>query len=152
MSRVPVERWTHVAFVMTVDALTLYMNGIMVGTIPTQDHKFQPNEEKLYIGGMPTYDKTCKLAFYLRQLKVYRSTRTGIPAWSIEADAFGSLGQLESSFIKLSCVQCNLSEAKAKVITGYHICTDLELFSGGFQVIRILGWNEKNEHIVQDSY
>lgn len=57
-----------------------------------------------------------------------------------KADAFGSLGQLESSFIKLSCVQCNLSEAKAKVITGYHICTDLELFSGGFQVIRILGW------------
>lgn len=50
----------------------------------------------------------------------------------IEAEAAPALGGIEPSHILLGCVNCLLEKASKSCIEGYHICTNIELHTGGY--------------------
>jgi len=65
----------------------------------------------------------------------------------IQAEASPVLGSIEPSFIELGCINCSLKEAAVACVEGYHICTSVELHTGGYQVARNMGWLSWNTHI-----
>jgi hypothetical protein len=70
IGRVPLQRWTHIAFTMSPEKISIFINGIRDGLQMVQNRPFQSNTEDLYIGGSPSYSKTCKLQFFLKNYKV----------------------------------------------------------------------------------
>lgn len=148
IGRIPLERWTHVAFTMSSNKLSIFINGIRDSLQLIESRPFQVNNQPLYIGGSPSYQKACKLAYYLKDLKVYNIE---LPAFSIEAEAAGSLGIMEANSMMIGCINCGYKKAAQKCISGYHLCTNIEIYSGAYQIIRVMGWDLKSAHIVSDN-
>jgi hypothetical protein len=65
----------------------------------------------------------------------------------IQAEASPALGGLDPTFINLGGINLDVNEASNSCQDGYHICTSIELHTGGYQVARSLGWLDWNTHI-----
>ncbi len=51
-----------------------------------------------------------------------------------------ALGWIEPSYIHLGCISCTRKEAKdEKCISGYHLCTSLEVYTGAYYLARLQG-------------
>lgn len=46
--------------------------------------------------------------------------RVELPAFSIQAEAEGALGTVESTWIMIGCIQCGYETAIKSCIVGYH--------------------------------
>jgi hypothetical protein len=101
------------------------------------DDKFKFNTENLYIGGHSNYSGACQISYYLDSLKIYNRV---MPQYEIQAEAGLVLGSVEPNFIQLGCFDCLFKEAQSSCITNYHLCNNVEMYSGVYQAVRIMGW------------
>jgi Concanavalin A-like lectin/glucanases superfamily len=135
-AHIPYERWTHITVIRTTQRITLYVNGIF----DQQNNTYgwtDPNSSPLYIGGSPSKGTECPMPFLIDELRYY--TRE-VTTSEIFSESTGSLGQMESRFMTLGCVKCTLDTASASCSDGYHLCTTIELHSGGYDIVRAMGW------------
>jgi hypothetical protein len=131
------QRWTHVSFAFDKNKMELYLNGILDSVEPLDGRQMERNTGKLYIGGHPAYSASCKLVFYMDNLKVFNKLGT---SFAVEAESYGALGPIAPNQIMLGCVDCDFIDAKLSCIKNYHLCTNVEMVSGVKQAVRILGW------------
>lgn len=146
-ARLPKNRWAHVAVVRTEKRIKLYVNGILDAVNATQGWT-QLNENGLYIGGVPWLSDECKFPFLMDEVRYYSSAHNED---FIEAEAAGGLGELEASFIKLGCINCNYTKAESSCKDKYSMCASVELNSGGYQVARANGWTDWNSRLWSSS-
>lgn len=139
-ARMQFERWNSMGIVRSQSTIYLYVNGIFDNKTSTTDWT-AINESPLLIGN--TRDN-CEVTWLVDELRFYDYE---LPKKEIEALAMGTLGQIEPRFIKLGCVDCSLLDAADICEEGYHLCTALELHSGGYAVAKANGWTELNSRV-----
>lgn len=136
-AHVPFHRWTHVAIVRSTLSIKLYVNGILDRTNTTQGWT-ETNDDNLFLGNTPSKIDQCPVPWLLDELRYYDREITDE---EIMSDAAGAFGQIEPRFIALGCTECTLDVAFTSCDTGYHLCTTIELHSGGYSVVRAMGWH-----------
>jgi hypothetical protein len=135
-ARVPVQRWVHVALVRETRATLLYVNGMLDANGDTEGDT-ATNVGPLYVGSTPWQVDACHIPAYIDNLKFYSRP---LVAAEVEAEAFGALGGIEASFARLGCQACTLEKAGESCPASYHLCTAMELHTGGYQVARLMGY------------
>lgn len=135
-ARLPFQRWTHIAVVRSSQKLELYVNGVFDRSNSTEGWT-EPNTSPLYLGGTPWKISECPVPFLMDELRYYDRE---LLIEEIFSESTGALGQIESRFIQLGCVECSLEDANSACNTGYHLCTTIELHSGAYDVVRANGW------------
>mmetsp|Transcript_18469 Transcript_18469/g.47359 ORF Transcript_18469/g.47359 Transcript_18469/m.47359 type:complete len:374 (+) Transcript_18469:90-1211(+) len=139
------HQWTHIA-VARVDgerSLKLYVNGILDSHAVTKGSTVV-NKLPLYIGNDPWAQGICTAAMLMDELRFYNRPLTSD---EIAAEAAPALGGVDPHFLRLGCMDCSLEQAATACSEGYHMCTSMELHSGGYQVARAMGWLSKKSHV-----
>lgn len=144
-ARLAPGRWAHVALVHhgARQSLLLYVNGMLDSTLRTRGSIVQ-NDFPLYVGGDPFTADVCKHGVYLDELRVL--SRAAAPH-ELQAEAAPALAGVDPSFVRLGCLRCSLQEAMRVCPRGSHICSSLELHTGGYEAARALGWLAKGTHV-----
>ena len=142
-ARIPYNRWTHVAVLRSTQKIKLYVNGILDNYNSTQGWT-ETNESPLYVGNTPSKVESCPVPFLIDELKFYNDEIAESVVWS---EAMNAFGQYEPRFVNLGCVQCSLDEAEEACNSGYHLCTTIELHSGGYSIIKAMGWDRVSEKV-----
>ena len=137
------QRWLHISVVKANNNLKLYVNGILDSQILLKGD-IEINQGDLYIGNTPGMSKNCLFPFYIDELRYYDSPVT---EFNIQAESSPALGGIEPGFLQFGCKECSLSDASTSCVDGYHLCTSIELHTGGYQVARAMGWLDWNTHI-----
>jgi len=138
------NRWMHFAMVhhSSHKSLLLYVNGILDRVIQTQG-TLSSNDYPLYVGGDP-FTPDCAFTTYIDELRVYSHA---VPPHLLQAEAAPALGGTDPSYVRLGCTQCSLAEASRSCPPNRHVCTTIELHTGGYQVARSLGWLAAGTHV-----
>ena len=142
-ARIPYQRWTHLAIVRGERRIRLYVNGI-IDSLNTTEGFTSTNTGSLYIGNTPGNTETCQVAHLQDEVRLYSRELT---EEEIEAEASGALGEIEPRYVRLGCINCVLEDAMNACPAGYHLCTSIELHSGGYQVARANGWVNWNSRV-----
>jgi hypothetical protein len=139
------NRWVHIALVLhsSRSTLMLYVNGILDNAMTTQGTTVT-NEYPLYIGGDPFTVNECAFTVYVDELRLFAHA---VPPHLLQAEAAPALGGVDPSYVRLACLKCTLEEAAQRCPRNRHICTAMELHTGGYQVARSLGWLEPGAHV-----
>merc|ERR1719502_1645353 len=141
-SFVPLHRWTHLAAVAEGHSLRLYINGLLdsenvtVGSIVHNNGPF-------FLGGDP-WRPAGGFSGFIDEFKFYGRALT---TDEIGASAAPALGGVEPSFVELGCMGCAIDTAGATCRMGYHLCNSRDLYSGGYQVARAMGWATSNSNV-----
>jgi hypothetical protein len=132
------NRWVHIAVVRhsARSTLLLYVNGILDTALQTKGAMVQ-NHYPLYVGGDPFTLEQCGFTVYIDELRVYSHS---VPPHQLQAEAAPALGGTDPNYVRLGCPKCSLAEAAKSCPANRHICTSLELHTGGYQVARAVGW------------
>jgi hypothetical protein len=136
-AKLPMQRWMHVAMVRTPEAVSLYVNGIMDSSKPTAGNVGGTTEDPLYIGAVPWLRDACSMQTNVDEVRYYSRALT---TNEIQAEAAPALGGIPPAFLHLGCASCTVGEAAAACREDYHLCTQMELHAGGYQVARIMGY------------
>lgn len=144
-ARLMSNRWLHIAIVhhSSRRSLLLYVNGILDTALHTQG-EIVTNEYPLYVGGDPFTGDQCDFTVYIDELRVFSHA---VPPHQLEAEAAPALGGVDPSYVRLGCLSCSLQEAAARCPKNRHVCTSVELHTGGYQVARSLGWLSAGTHV-----
>jgi hypothetical protein len=142
-ARVSSQKWYHFALRKEKGEVKLYVNGILDAKMSLKASA-QQNNGSLFIGGSPWLKDQCSYPFLIDELRYYN---IALNEDYIQAEASPVLGSIEPSFIQLGCINCNLKQAAVSCLEGYHVCTSVELHTGGYQVARNMGWLNWNTHI-----
>lgn len=139
------NRWVHMAMVHHSKGgrLLLYVNGILDTSLKTKG-TLVANDYPLYVGGDPFTMKQCGFTVYLDELRVYSHA---VPPHQLAAEAAPALGGTDPTYVRLGCLKCSLEEAAKSCPANRHVCTSIELHTGGFQVARSLGWLAAGTHV-----
>lgn len=139
------NRWVHIALVHHSEhaSLLLYVNGILDSAMKTQG-TVVTNDYPLYVGGDPSSLAQCGFTVYMDELRIYNHA---VPPHQIQAEAAPALGATDPSYVRLGCLQCSLEEAAKSCPSRRHVCTSIELHTGGLQVARSLGWLTAGSHV-----
>ena len=137
------QRWLHITVTKSLNKIKLYVNGILDSQILLKND-MEINQSNLYIGNVPWLKEQCNFPFLIDELRYYDSF---LPEYFIQAEASPALGGIEPSLIMFGCKTCTLREASNSCVDGYHVCTSIELHTGGYQVARAMGWLDWNTHI-----
>lgn len=116
--------------------IKLYVNGMLDSADATTDTSVS-NEGNLYIGGKEAYEGTCGITWLVDNFQFFSRE---LEETEVQAEAYPSLGGVEPSYLNLGCIDCSLQEASEVCDDGYHICTKMELYGGGYMIARLLGW------------
>merc|ERR1719265_1734651 len=139
------NRWAHIAIVhhSTQRTLLLYVNGIMDKRMKLQG-TLVLNNFPLYLGGDPFAVDHCDVTLYADELRAYN--RAVFPH-ELGAEAAPALGGVDPSYVHLGCTGCTLEQAAQSCPASRHVCTAVELHTGGYQVARSLGWLSAGTHV-----
>jgi len=139
------NRWMHVAMVhhSKQQSLLLYVNGILDAVVRTQG-ELVPNDYPLYVGGDAFTKEKCGFTVYIDELRIFNHA---VPPHQLQAEAAPALGGTDPSFVRLGCMDCSLEEAAKGCPASRHICTSIELHTGGYQVARSVGWLAAGTHV-----
>ncbi len=96
-----------------------------------------PNNMPYFIGNTPWHKEDCNVASMIDDIRIYDKV---IDIDFIQAESQLALSGVEPSFITFGCADCDVHTASASCQSNYHLCTSIELYTGGYQVARILGW------------
>ncbi|CAD8112238.1 unnamed protein product [Paramecium primaurelia] len=140
VSRPLANQWIYVSLVSTSSKLKLYINGVL-DNIKIFQAAPKPNDYALYVGNTPWFKDYCSMMFLLDKFQYYTEE---IKAYFIQAQA---QFQLESASIHFGCISCNIEEASGACISGYHLCTKIEFYSGVYNVARQLGWMDYGDFV-----
>jgi len=142
------NRWLHIAMVhhtrtASDSSLLLYVNGILDSMLKTQGTPVM-NDYPLYVGGDPFTQDQCGFTVYVDELRIYSHA---VAPHQLQAEAAPALGGTDPSYVHLGCAQCSLEDAARRCPGNRHICTAMELHTGGYQVARSLGWLSSGTHV-----
>jgi len=142
-ARLRPNRWMHLAILKHGPRVLLYVNGILDAVMPLHG---QPliNHHALYVGGDPFSAEQCTHAVYIDELRVYSRA---LAPHELEAQAVFALGGTSPSFVHLGCANCGAVQARNSCPHSRHVCSDVELYAGGYQVARTQGWLVKGVHV-----
>ena len=151
IGKVRTNAWVHVALLrarrdaggQSVSDLTLWLNGVQDVSAST---KFGPsigNTDALVVGS-PENEKNagaCRIAMYVDELKTYaEGLEIDVFPEFVRAEASPALSGVDPGFARCGCTQCTSTEASADACSeGYHLCTEMELNVGGYQIGRANG-------------
>ena len=130
------KAWVHVALVRKGAMTKLYLNGVLDKEKTTRGAT-QSNKGNLFIGGTPDRIEKCHLAMYVDEMRFYNTVLT---TDEIQAEAGPALAGVEPAMVRAGCVGCSLDLAGKSCPKDYHLCTAMELHTGGYQVGRINGY------------
>eukprot|EP00747_Dinoflagellata_sp_TGD_P184776 gnl/TRDRNA2_/TRDRNA2_40729_c0_seq1.p1 gnl/TRDRNA2_/TRDRNA2_40729_c0~~gnl/TRDRNA2_/TRDRNA2_40729_c0_seq1.p1 ORF type:complete len:390 (+),score=74.86 gnl/TRDRNA2_/TRDRNA2_40729_c0_seq1:106-1275(+) len=131
---IPLRRWTHVAVGCTGSVLRLYVNGIKDGETILEAGPYVPMGGDLHVGRDPWRAGT---KAFLDDFRWYNRELT---ASEVRALTFPSLTGIGADFVHLGCASCTFTDAVKACGETSHMCSLQELFSGGFQTARVMGW------------
>lgn len=139
------HRWVHMALVhhSKKQSMLLYVNGILDSVMKTKGKMVQ-NEYPLYVGGDPFTLQQCSFTIYMDELRVYSHA---VPPHQLQAEAAPALGGTDPGYVHLGCMGCSLADAAKSCPKDRHVCTSIELHTGGYQVARSLGWLTKGQQV-----
>jgi hypothetical protein len=139
------NRWMHIAMVRhsSRSSLLLYVNGILDNAMTTQG-TLVPNDYPLYVGGDPFTMNQCTFTVYMDELRVFTHA---VPPHQLQAEAAPALGGIDPAYVRLGCLSCSLEEAARRCPKNRHVCTSIELHTGGYNVARSLGWLGAGTHV-----
>jgi len=137
------QRWLHIGIIKSGYIIKIYVNGILDNEVTTTQN-LENNEGPFYIGNVPWLKEQCDFPFLIDELRYYN---IAIDEDRLQAEASPALGGIEPNFIQLGCMDCSLKDAAKACIDSYHLCTSIELHTGGYQVARSMGWLKWNTHI-----
>jgi len=139
------DQWTHMAIVYhrAQARFMLYVNGILDTAMSVQGLT-KPNDFPLYVGGDPFTQDNCGIRMYIDELRAYSRP---VHPHELRAEAASALGGTDPYFVRLGCLSCSLQEVVNSCPTSRHVCTSLELHTGGYQVARSLGWLRAAMHV-----
>jgi hypothetical protein len=139
------NRWVHIAMVhhSSRGSLLLYVNGILDNAMTTRGSMVL-NDYPLYVGGDPFTLDACHFTVYMDELRVFSHA---VPPHQLQAEAAPALGGTDPSYVRLGCLKCTLAEAARRCPQNRHICTSIELHTGGYQVARSVGWLSEGTHV-----
>lgn len=132
---VPLRRWTHVAAVVDGRNLRLYINGILDAENTTTGTPIM-NKGPIYLGNDP-WRPAGGMNGYLDEVRYYSRALT---TDEIQGEASAALGLVEPSFVELGCLGCSLDNCAKACRKGYRMCTQRDLYAGGYYVARSMGW------------
>jgi hypothetical protein len=69
---------------------------------------------------------SCVVPSYIDDVRYYNRE---LKNYEISAEAAPALGGVEPYFLHLGCIDCDLKSASESCIDGYHICTNVEIYS-----------------------
>mmetsp|Transcript_75507 Transcript_75507/g.125439 ORF Transcript_75507/g.125439 Transcript_75507/m.125439 type:complete len:392 (-) Transcript_75507:112-1287(-) len=139
------NRWIHIAIVhhSTQSTLLLYVNGIVDKRLTLQG-QLVLNNFPLYVGSDPFAVDSCDLTMYVDELRAYN--RAVFPH-ELGAEAAPALGGVDPSYVHLGCTSCTVEQAAQSCPASRHVCSAVELHTGGYQVARSLGWLCTGTHV-----
>ena len=135
-AKIPYHRWTHIALLVTDTKIKLYVNGILDAVNATEG-RATINDMSFFVGNTPWHIEDCNVPSYIDELRFYNRA---LMEEEIEAEAAPALGGVEANYVNLGCINCGLEQASKACLDGYHLCTSIELHTGGYQVARAMGW------------
>lgn len=151
-ARVQPNQWVHLAVVHHAPAaddqtessrVLFYINGILDGMLETRG-KLKRNTDPLYVGGDPFTANECSFKLYMDDLRLYGRA---LSPHELEAEAGPALSGVDPSFVRLGCVRCTLKDVLGSCPQDRHVCTALELHTGGYEVAQSVGWLEPGMHV-----
>lgn len=144
-ARLSLNRWMHLAVVhhSQQHTMLLYVNGILDSALNTKGEAV-PNSYPLYVGGDPFTAEQCRRPLYMDELRFFSRA---IAPHELKAEAALALGGTDPSYVRLGCLSCTLLEAVKSCPPTRHVCSSLELHTGGYQIARTLGWLKAGAHI-----
>ncbi len=121
----------------------IFINGILDAVKHISMTELEPNSMNLFIGNHPSYLFSCKIPFELKSLSIYNKP---LDISFIEAEAFSLLGSfIEPSYIILGCMNCDYLRALESCPENYHLCLNIEFFSGVHTAAIKMGWEELSD-------
>jgi len=138
------QRWMHISIVKADSKVKLYINGILDNQFTLKQDTVMDIKDDFYIGGSPWLKNSCTYPFLIDEMRYYN---IAVKEESIQAEASPALGGLDPAFIMLGGMNLDIQKAGTSCVDGYHICTSIELHTGGYQVARAMGWLDWNTHI-----
>jgi len=133
VATIPEGRWVHVAHVVQLEVVRLFINGILDTKVLLPAFPYF-NHEPLYVAKSPF---NLGLSMFLDDLKIYSRRLDMTDLATIGEDAFPGIG---SQFVRLGCSHCHYGKAVESCEKYYHLCTANELASDAKLVARIMGW------------
>lgn len=132
-------RWTHIAVVISVKSVQLYVNGIVDAEFIASS-RVQFNQEPIHVARGPS---SSGVACYMDDLRILKSAVSDaeVQAWS-----FGALGMVPPNFVRLGCTSCSKTMATSNCVTisgggpKYELCSVKNLYEGAISVARAQGW------------
>lgn len=144
--RILPRRWMHIAVVRRESprpSIDILLNGILDSTAVTHGRGVA-NQYPLYIGGDPLTSNKCGHTLFMDELRFYGHA---VARRDIAAEAAPALGGADPSLVRLGCLGCTLQAAVQSCPQNRHVCSSLELHTGGYQVARSLGWLGSGTHV-----
>jgi hypothetical protein len=139
---VPLRRWTHIAGCAEGRNLRLYINGILDAENATIGTPIL-NKGPMYVGSDP-WRPAGGINGYIDELRYY--TRV-LSTDEIQGEASAALGLVEPAFVELGCMGCSLDTCAKTCRKGYQLCTQRDLYAGGYYVSRSMGWASTDTRI-----
>lgn len=139
---IPLRSWTHIAGCVEDRNLRLYINGILDAENTTVGSPVL-NQGTLYVGNDP-WRPSSGIAGYVDELRYYSRV---LSTDEIQAEAQPALGLVEPSFVELGCMGCAFDTCPKACRQGFRMCTERDLYSGGYYVARHMGWASPSTHI-----
>jgi len=138
------QRWMHIALVKSEMKIKLYINGIVDNSFTLKEEAVGDAQGDLFIGNVPWLKDSCSYPFLIDEMRYYN---IAVQEENIQAEASPAFGGVDSTFIMLGGMNLDIKAAGNSCVDGYHVCTSIELHTGGYQVARAMGWLDWNTHI-----
>lgn len=137
--------WNNIVITVTEKKAKIYVNGVLDAILLIENGDFSKNDYPFYIGFPKEYKDICNIEYSIDELKIYERE---LKTYDIQASSGNLFGDLEPDYLKIGCINCDFENAILSCYNNnYHLCTDLELQSGGLLFSHKMGWDNLGKPI-----
>jgi hypothetical protein len=164
--KIRTNAWVHVALLranrvvsgQAVSDFTLWLNGVQDLSGTTKFGSTVANKDPLVVGSPKNEEEAgaCRIMMFVDELKTYSDGfEVDVFPEFVSAEAAPALGGIDPGFARCGCTDCTSIEASTDACSeGYHLCTEMELNVGGYQIGKTNGcldYAVKNVWTVEDA-